>query len=108
MELRKKIKRVMSKEQLDNLEKRKVIIHSKKINPKGYYDVEYTQYSMLSYEQIVVKLIRKKYSVDDELAIQRKYKKCVNSEEFDEYDAYVENCKLEAKQFIIERDAILK
>ena len=69
MELRRKIRKVMSKEQLNDLEKSKVIIHSKKVNFKGYYNVEYTQYSMLPYEKIVTKLIREKYSLDEELTI---------------------------------------
>ena len=85
------------------------IIHTRKrVFENGDHNVEYTQYSMLPYEQIVTKLISKKYSLDEELAIYRKSISNPNNEEYLAYNAYVENCKLEAKQFIIERDAAIK
>ncbi len=43
------------------------------------------------YKNRIIDLIREKYSVDDELAIQRQ--RDVKPEEFDEYNAYVESCK---------------
>jgi ribosomal protein L31E len=64
----------------------------------------FTIYSKMSYEQLVNRLVAEKYTIQDELAIQRKYKKGVNEIEFNEYDAYVEECKVKAKQFIEERE----
>lgn len=43
----------------------------------------------------VVELIRKRYSINDELAILRQ--RDTKPTEFDEYNAYVEECKAEAK-----------
>lgn len=45
----------------------------------------------IPYEEKVVSLIREKYTVNDELAILRKRE--TNSEEFNEYYNYVEECK---------------
>lgn len=47
------------------------------------------------YENLIVKKIRAKYSVNEELAILRQ--RDVKPEEFAEYNAYVEACKSEAK-----------
>ena len=50
------------------------------------------------YPKLVQELINKKYSVYDELAIlrQRNSKKA----EFNEYNAYCESCKAQAKQML--------
>ena len=48
-----------------------------------------------TYEQKVVQLIRKKYSINDELAILRQ--KDTKPEEFAEYNAYCEECKTKVK-----------
>ena len=48
-----------------------------------------------TYEQRVVELIRLHYSVDDELAILRQ--RDTKTEEFEEYNAYCENCKTIAR-----------
>lgn len=50
---------------------------------------------VISYEERVVSLIREKYSVDDELAIQRQ--RDTKPDEFNEYFAYCEECKEKAK-----------
>jgi hypothetical protein len=61
-------------------------------------------YSKLSYEALVNKLVREKYTESEEFAILRKHQKGVNEDEFNEYDTYVEECKEKAKQFIAERE----
>lgn len=48
------------------------------------------------YHQRVVELIRKKYSINEELSILRK--RDSNKAEFEEYDSFVEACKIEAKE----------
>lgn len=48
-----------------------------------------------TYEQRVVELIRLHYSVDDELAVLRQ--RDIKTEEFEEYNAYCENCKTIAR-----------
>ena len=49
----------------------------------------------ISYAEKVVSLIRQKYSLDEELAIQRQ--RDVKPQEFQEYFAYCEACKEKAK-----------
>jgi len=49
----------------------------------------------ISYEQKVIELIRQKYSIDEELAIQRQ--KDTKPDEFQQYFDYCEQCKTEAK-----------
>lgn len=48
------------------------------------------------YEDLVVAEIRKKYSVNQELAILRQRE--TKTEEFEEYNSYVEDCKAKAKE----------
>ena len=48
------------------------------------------------YKNRIVELIREKYSVDDELSIQRQ--RYTKVEEFDEYNAYAESCKQQARE----------
>ena len=47
------------------------------------------------YESEIVRRIRKKYSVNQELAVLRQ--RDTKPAEFEEYNAYVEKCKAEAK-----------
>lgn len=49
----------------------------------------------MTYDEKVVVLIREKYSLDEELAIQRQ--RDTKPEEFKEYFAYCEECKSKAK-----------
>ena len=58
---------------------------------------ELTEFSPeeIPYEEKVVSLIREKYSLDEELAIQRQ--RDAKPEEFQEYFAYCELCKKQAK-----------
>lgn len=49
-----------------------------------------------TYEERVVQLIREKYTMDDELAILRQ--RDIKPEEFAEYNAYCEECKIQAKE----------
>ena len=48
-----------------------------------------------TYSEIVVQKIRSKYSIDDELAIQRQ--KDIKPDEFNEYNDFCEQCKVDAK-----------
>lgn len=50
------------------------------------------------YEEKVVRLIRERYNVNQEIAILRQ--KDVKTGEFEEYNSYVENCKAKAKEEI--------
>ena len=71
--------RKMTEEELANL-------------PKGQ------QYEGFSYEEIVSMFIREKYSLDDELAIQRQ--RDDKAEEFEQYYAFCEACKTKAKELL--------
>lgn len=57
-----------------------------------------TEAEQKQYENNVVRLIRKRYSMNDELSILRKHLSGINSEEFNVYNAYVEECKSIAKR----------
>lgn len=50
------------------------------------------------YENLVIRKIRKRYSVNQELAILRQ--RDIKPTEFAAYDEYVEQCKSEAKEEI--------
>lgn len=52
------------------------------------------------YHQRVVELIRERYSENDELALLRKKLAGINDTEFDEYNAFVEQCKQAAREEI--------
>ena len=54
----------------------------------------------IDYETRVIELIREKYSLDEELAIQRQRNS--KPDEFQEYFNYCEDCKYQAKREIFE------
>ncbi len=59
-------------------------------------DIEYTESQLkCDYEKLIESLIRKKYSISNELAILRK--RDTKVQEFNEYYAYVEEAKRVAK-----------
>lgn len=68
--------------------------------------ITFTLYSKLSYEALVNKLVREKYTDSEEFAILRKAL-TEKTNEFYIYNAYVEECKLQAKAFIEERNKAL-
>lgn len=51
-----------------------------------------------TYEEWVVHFIRERYTQDDEYAILRKKLAGLDPEEFDEYNAFCEDCKVRAKE----------
>jgi hypothetical protein len=61
-----------------------------------YTEEELAKVKQQKYENLIVLKIRERYSLDQELAILRQ--RDTKPEEFAEYDAYVEKCKLEARQ----------
>lgn len=63
--------------------------------------VRFIRYSSLSYKQLINAMVRKKYDIDDELAVLRQ--KDTKIAEYNEYFNYVEECKAIAKEFIDER-----
>lgn len=64
--------------------------------------ITFTRYSELSYEDVIVRMIRLKYSLNQELAILRQ--KDSKLAEYNEYYQYAELCKAEAKAFIQARN----
>ena len=66
---------------------------------------EYVKDERPDYSELIVGFIREKYSINDELAIQRQ---CDNSEEkkaeFDEYNAFCDACKVKAKEVLARYD----
>ena len=76
-------------------------------NGKYLKQVDYTYYSPITYENLVAQLVAEKYSLTEENAIQRKAIMYGITDEFHIYNAYVEQCKLDAKAFIEERNKAL-
>ena len=70
-------------------------------------NVSFTTYSKITYDNLVKKLIREKYSADDEYKLHREAFINGIGAEFNEYNTYVEECKIKAKQFIAERESAL-
>ena len=54
----------------------------------------------LVYEELIIKLIREKYTINQELAILRQ--RDTKPNEFSEYNSFVEECKAQAKTIINE------
>lgn len=65
-------------------------------NPEKYYMRKESEIS-IQYEEMIVSEIRKKYSLNQELAILRQ--RDSKFAEYQEYFNYVEQCKSKAKQF---------
>ena len=59
---------------------------NKEVSPKSWEHL---------YENLIIKKIRARYSVNQELAILRQ--RDIKVDEFEEYNAYVEKCKAEVK-----------
>ena len=62
------------------------------VKPQEVIDKE----KALEYEVLIISKVREKYTIDQELAILRQ--RDTKPSEFAEYNAYVEKCKLEAKE----------
>lgn len=82
---------------------RSVVIGNKRyINPndeyiiRAGYIISEADVDDSDYEQRVVALIRQRYTIDQELAIQRQ--RDSKPEEFAAYNAYCEQCKAQAKR----------
>ena len=61
-------------------------------------NISVSPYYGLNYEDIVVELIRQKYTINDELAILRQ--KDTKASEFLFYNSFCEECKLRAKDIL--------
>jgi hypothetical protein len=69
-------------------------------------NVSFTTYFKINYDDLVVRLIRKQYPLNEEFAILRKAL-TEKTNEYYIYNAYVEECKVRAKAFIEERNKAL-
>ena len=70
---------------------------------KYFKEVVVIEYTNISYNDLVNGMVHEKYSGSEEFAILRKAISGITSE-FITYNAYVEECKTQAKAFIAERD----
>lgn len=70
----------------------------------GY--VTFDGYSNTTYDNLVNELVRERYSVSAELALHRKAISGI-TDEYNTYNAYVEQCKAKAKEWVTNRDKIL-
>lgn len=70
------------------------------------YEVKIKKYSTKSYEEIVEGLIAEKYSIGNQIALLRQ--KSEKPSEYDKFFEFAEECKTKAKEFIAERDLLMK
>ena len=106
MELIKTYKRPYKTNQVERVErfcKMQDLTYTNLVIHNGY--VTFDGYSNASYDNLVNKLVKERYSDSEEYAILRKALK-EKTDEFYIYDAYVEECKVKAKEFIAKRDAL--
>lgn len=66
--------------------------------------VTFDGYSNASYDELVNQLVKQRYTDSEEFAILRKAINGV-TDEYLIYNAYVEECKARAKEFIAERES---
>lgn len=71
-------------------------------NEDGSIRVRFTLYSSISYEELIIRLVRSEYSIDEEFAILRQRE--TKAEEFQTYYDFVEQCKTAAREFVAERE----
>lgn len=67
----------------------------------------FTTYSKISYDNLVNKLVKEKYSDSEEFALINKGIADSNNSEYIEYRNFVANCKTQAKEFIEERQRVI-
>ena len=70
-------------------------------------NVSFTTYSKITYERLVNKLVKEKYSDSEEFALINKGIEDNNNDEYIEYRNFVANCKKIAREFIEERQTLL-
>lgn len=110
MELKQTIKRLVKEKQIETLLKRGTLISKEpQVQKSGetLYLLTYVKYSMAKYEVIVNQLVKEKYSDSEEFAILRKAIGNPNNDEYLIYNAYVEDCKVRAREFVNERESVL-
>lgn len=66
---------------------------------------DYVKDERPDYSELIVGYIRERYSINDELAIQRQRDNSAEKkQEFDEYNAFCDECKLRAKEVLARYD----
>lgn len=107
MELNKTYKRPYKQDQVKRVEmycKQHNLVYTNLQVFNGY--VTFDGYSNITYDNLVNNLVRERYSESAEFAILRK---AINgiTDEYATYNAYVEQCKAKAKEWVTERDKAL-
>ena len=102
------MKRIVRAEQLDAVLRFGVLLEKQPIMKEGvlHYEVKFTKYLPISYENLVHRLVKEQYSDSAEFAILRKSITNPNNAEYLQYNAYVEDCKVQARAYIDERIAL--
>lgn len=106
MKLKRTLTIKLNEKQLKSI-KHYSVIHSQELQKDGTYLVNYTRYNFDTYEQLVNRLVKEKYSDSEEFAILRKAISNPNNDEYLIYNTYVEDCKVRAREFVNERESVL-
>lgn len=74
-------------------------ITERELTPEEIAEMEAMQQPQISYDQLVSDLIRAKYTIDQEIAINRQ--RDTKPDEFQEYFDFCEQCKTQAHEQIL-------
>lgn len=105
---KRRMKRVVKATALERALKNCVVISKQPVMQDGelYYEVEFIKYQFISYEALVNRLIKTRYTDSAEFAVINKGIADATNVEYVEYRNYVEECKNQAGEFIAERVSI--
>ena len=102
---KRRMKKVVKNTALEKVLKNCVVISKQPVMQDGelYYNIEFIKYQSISYEALVNRLIKAKYTDSSEFAVINKGIADATNIEYVEYRSYVEECKKQARGFVAER-----
>lgn len=105
---KRRMKRVVKATALERVLKNGVVISKQPVMQDGelYYDVEFIKYLPISYEALVNRLIKTRYTDSAEFAVINKGIDDKFNSEYVEYNVFRAECKAAAKKYIDERTAL--
>lgn len=105
---KRQMKRIVKADRLDALLKTGVLISKTPLMKDGvlHYEVEYIRYLPISYEALVNRLIKTRYTDSAEFAVINKGIEDKTNAEYVEYNAFRNVCKESAREYIAERTAL--
>lgn len=105
---KRQMKRIVKADRLEALLKTGVLISKTPLMKDGvlHYEVEYIRYLPISYESLVNRLIKTRYTDSAEFAVVNKGIEDKFNSEYVEYNVFRAECKAAAKKYIDERTTL--